>query len=152
MAGLCWAVLHCRRREGGRWGETEEGGGGGIDNRQAANSITSSLQQQVPNVVQPGGWGGDWVRTVGHIRSTHVQQEASATVSSVHFHPNTITSHIWSSPANSQHCYFNAPSCATSRTRVKTRLLPIKTDKGYFNSSKAQTLPKSILAPILCVL
>lgn len=26
-----------------------------MDNRQAANSITSSLQQQVPNAMQPGG-------------------------------------------------------------------------------------------------
>lgn len=41
-AGLCCTAE--RGREGG-W----------VDNRQAANSITSSLQQQVPNAMQPGG-------------------------------------------------------------------------------------------------
>lgn len=44
-AGLCCAAL---LKEGGRVG-------GWVDNRQAANSITSSLQQQVPNAMQPGG-------------------------------------------------------------------------------------------------
>lgn len=54
----CLPVLGCAAllKEGG-WVGRREGGwvGGWVDNRQAANSITSSLQQQVPNAMQPGG-------------------------------------------------------------------------------------------------
>lgn len=53
----CAALL---KEGGGREKRREEGrgrreGGVGMDNRQAANSITSSLQQPAPNARQPGG-------------------------------------------------------------------------------------------------
>ncbi len=72
----CAALL---KGGGGKEGRDERG----MDNRQAANSITSSLQQPAPNARQPGGTErAEWVKSIYQLSPSSpwatVQQDASA--------------------------------------------------------------------------